>query len=334
MSDIDNEAPTPRLEVDAASAARSSEPLDELEPRSDLDVSAKRRRQCDVGLVSPLSQAIARAEESVAERARIQRAPSTPDESAQAVAPTDVREKRAVFDAEPARQLLLALDQRPGKRANRILVSESNQLAVALAETPDQWRAGFACLVGPEGSGKSLITRHLYPDAVRLAPRDCVEVARLDALSQTAIHESAVLIFDDLDVARRLNAGSGFEIGLFHLLNRVADAGARLLATSREAPSRFRTSMPDLKTRLDAATIGVIEAPDDVLLTALLMKLFDDCGLEVESVVIGYLVKRMERSYAAAADLVDKLNRASLEQKRAVTTPLAAATLGWRPQRF
>ena len=232
--------------------------------------------------------------------------------------------------AEPARQLLLDLKDRPGPRARRILEADANALAIAVAEAPDRWRAGLACLVGPEGSGKTHLIDALYPEAERLRTSDCVDgFQRADWVAA-----GAVLAFDDLDQACRVAGGGAFEIALFHLLNMVADRGARLLITGRTPPSRWPIALPDLRTRLEAATLATIEAPDDVLLTALLKKLFDDRGLDVESAVIAYLVKRIDRTYAAAIDAVERLNAASLREKRAVTTPLAAEALGWRPSRY
>ncbi|KZZ65850.1 hypothetical protein A3764_18040 [Sulfitobacter sp. HI0129] len=43
--------------------------------------------------------------------------------------------------------------------------------------------------------------------------------------------------------------------------------------------------------------------------------------------VIAYLVSRMDRSFAAAGDLVERLDAASLAQKRGITRRLAAEVL-------
>lgn len=328
-----------RADVDGAASEEAAMRVPEARPLDD-----RSERRFAGGLVSPLARAIALAQGSVAESAWTFRAQNAPDaagdatiEARRATRPGGDRGahgERDVGRQEPARQLLLDLSPRPGRRAERVLVSETNQLAVDLVEAPDRWRAGFACLVGPEASGKTHIVRRLHPSAVWARREDCADRGRLDGFLRDHVREGAVLAFDALDAAFGRPDGEAFELGLFHLLNCVADHGARLLATARAAPSRWRVALPDLRTRLDAATLATIEPPDDVLLTALLMKLFDDRGIEVESAVLGYLVKRMERSYAAAAAIVERLNAVSLEEKRAVTTPLAASALGWRPSRF
>lgn len=57
------------------------------------------------------------------------------------------------------------------------------------------------------------------------------------------------------------------------------------------------------------------------------MKLFADRQLGVDEAVIGFLVNRIERSFAAARDIVAKIDAASLSARRRVTVPLAAEAL-------
>ena len=70
-----------------------------------------------------------------------------------------------------------------------------------------------------------------------------------------------------------------------------------------------------------------LEAPDDALLSAVLVKLFADRQLAVAPSLIPYLVARMERSIAAARELVARLDRRALAEGRGVTRGLAAEIL-------
>jgi chromosomal replication initiation ATPase DnaA len=58
-----------------------------------------------------------------------------------------------------------------------------------------------------------------------------------------------------------------------------------------------------------------------------LVKLFADRQLAVTPAVVEYLVRRMERSYAAATILVRKLDEAALSTGRPVSRQLAAPFL-------
>ncbi|MHA1113356.1 MAG: hypothetical protein ACTSRY_02480 [Alphaproteobacteria bacterium] len=114
---------------------------------------------------------------------------------------------------------------------------------------------------------------------------------------------------------------------LFHLYNLLAEAGGHLLLTARAAPSRWRIPLPDLASRLGAAPAVAIEAPDDALLAAVLVKLFADRQLAVDRRVIDYLPPRMERGFAAARDLVARIDRAALAAGAPPSLALARAAL-------
>jgi chromosomal replication initiation ATPase DnaA len=66
-----------------------------------------------------------------------------------------------------------------------------------------------------------------------------------------------------------------------------------------------------------------IDPPDDVLIAALLVKLFADRQLDVAPEVIAYLTARVERSFDDLKRIVDLLDRESLARRRAITLPLA-----------
>ncbi len=67
-----------------------------------------------------------------------------------------------------------------------------------------------------------------------------------------------------------------------------------------------------------------LDPPDDPLLRAVMVKLFADRQLAVDESLIGYLVARIERSFAGARAAVDDLDREALRQQRPVTRALAA----------
>ena len=70
-----------------------------------------------------------------------------------------------------------------------------------------------------------------------------------------------------------------------------------------------------------------LTTPDDVLLRGVLVKLFADRQLAVDESLIGFLVKRIERSIAAARAVVAELDSEAMRQKRPLTRALAAEIL-------
>ena len=70
-----------------------------------------------------------------------------------------------------------------------------------------------------------------------------------------------------------------------------------------------------------------IAPPDDALLASLLVKHFADRQIRVAPSVIGFAVRRMERSFAAAAAFVDALDRAALGAGRPIGLALVRRVL-------
>jgi chromosomal replication initiation ATPase DnaA len=73
--------------------------------------------------------------------------------------------------------------------------------------------------------------------------------------------------------------------------------------------------------------VAELAPPDDALLSAVLVKLFADRQITVAPPLVAYLASRIDRSFAAADAIVDKLDRAALSERRPVTRTLAARLL-------
>ncbi|HMS96681.1 MAG TPA: chromosomal replication initiator DnaA, partial [Tabrizicola sp.] len=114
---------------------------------------------------------------------------------------------------------------------------------------------------------------------------------------------------------------------LFHLHN-LAISGGSLLLTARTPPRDWGLSLPDLISRMQATPIVQLEAPDDSLLSAVLVKLFADRQVAVAPNLIPYLVSRMPRSIGAARGLVAALDARALAAGRPITRALAGEVLG------
>ena len=117
------------------------------------------------------------------------------------------------------------------------------------------------------------------------------------------------------------------ETALFHLLNLAREEGAHVLLTTRTPPAGWNVRTPDLASRLKALPVVALAPPDDVLLRAVLVKLFADRQLGVEESLISYVAIRIERSFAAARAAVTMLDAEALRQKRPLTRALAAELL-------
>ncbi len=216
------------------------------------------------------------------------------------------------------RQLPLDLMLRPQFSRADFLVAEANAAALAAVERFPDAKGTALALVGPAGSGKTHLA-HIWQAHTGAIFIDAIHLSA--AVERQADAQAAKLVFDD---AQQIAGDPASERALFHLLNLNREQGGALLLTSREAPARWGVKLPDLKSRLSAMPTAVIGAPDDALLSAVLVKLFADRQVAVGEEVIAFLLGRMERSLSAARSIVARLDALALEGKRAITVPLAA----------
>ena len=215
-----------------------------------------------------------------------------------------------------AQQLILDLPVRTSLDRGDFFVSEVNQFALARLESPATWPNGKLVLVGPEGAGKTHLA-HIWAEqegARLIRPPD------LERLNIGSIEDSVA--FDDAD---RIQGDA--ERALLHLHNQVAASGHCLLLTARQAPRRWKVDLPDLKSRMEATDIVRIDAPDEALLSAVLMKLFADRQSPVTPSAIRWLTRHLDRSFAEAQRIVAAIDAHALAERRKVTRDLAAEVL-------
>ena len=206
----------------------------------------------------------------------------------------------------PADQMRLPLQRDLPEGAEGFVVSDSNRAAVeALADWPNPI-GGVMAICGPAGCGKSRLGQ-IWAERVGAMAIQGAEAALIDPLG---LEGRPVL----LDPARDVDDET-----LFHLINLAQSPGGALLMVARSAPSSWEATLPDLRSRLDAVISVPMEVPDDAVLSAMLAARFAERGIRPQKDVVPYLVRRIDRSAAAAAAVVERLDA----MHRPVTRALA-----------
>lgn len=217
------------------------------------------------------------------------------------------------------RQLAFDLPHREALGRGDFYVSASNAAALDAIEDWQGWPGRKLVLVGPEGAGKSHLTQVW-------AARAGAEIIAAKALAGADLAGFAGRNMA-LENADDLAGNPAFERAGFHLHNLVLAEGGHLLVTAQESPSHWGLALPDLESRMAGARLVRIEAPDEALLAAVIVKLFADRQVDVSPRMISHVVPRIDRSFAAARDIVARLDAAALAAGRKVSLELAKDVL-------
>lgn len=180
-------------------------------------------------------------------------------------------------------QIALPLDVRDSAGPVRIVAGDGNRAALEALATPGHWPFRTAVLVGPERSGKSLLSRWF---------------------AGTGAGEA-------IDDAHRAN-----ETALFHAWNRAQESGRPLLLATRPG---WTIALPDLASRLSGSLQLAILPPGDEMIGDLLAAHAEQRRLMLGEGAAAYLVPRIERSYARIEAVVAAIDRLSLERQAPAT---------------
>ncbi|SEM60916.1 dnaA protein [Sphingomonas gellani] len=192
-------------------------------------------------------------------------------------------------------QIALPLAWPDDPRDDAFILTPSNKAAVHLLDHWGTWPVKAALLVGPRKSGRSLLSRIFAA-------------------------KSGGTVIDD---AERVP-----ETDLFHAWNRAQADRRPLLMVADAAPPAWKVELPDLRSRLGAGNVAVIEAPDDALMHGLLSHLLHRRGLDARPDLIHWLARRIERTHLAVVRTVDVLDQEMLEQRKRLSVPFARTVLG------
>lgn len=159
--------------------------------------------------------------------------------------------------------------------------------------------------------------------AVYLPLSQCIDygpeaLEGLDMLDAVAI--------DDIDL---IADNREWTEALFHFYNRMRDSGRLILVGGMCSPLQFETSLADLKSRLSSGlTLQLVAMSDEERIDWVLWK-GRRRGLVIERDVAEFLIVRHNQNMHEMVDTFDKLDEASLAEKRRLTIPFVKQVLGW-----
>ena len=153
-------------------------------------------------------------------------------------------------------------------------------------------------------------------DLIGYAPEDVCE--GLDKIS--------LVCLDGID---RICGNRSWEQALFHLYNRLRDAGHRLLIASHTSPPSLPLLLPDIKSRFLGGVVYHLKALSDEEKATALRWRARGRGMEMPDEVAKFILSRAPRDTNDLFNLLDRLDDASLQQQRKLTIPFVKEVLSF-----
>jgi DnaA family protein len=159
---------------------------------------------------------------------------------------------------------------------------------------------------GPPGCGKTHLLNALAAEAGGLVWDGKCEIA----------DDAPLIAVDDVETL-----SESAQIAAFDAYNRAKAAGQRFVAAGENAPAGLRLR-EDLRTRLGWGLIYRLYPLSDEDMQAALVKHARDLGFDLDNAIAAWLLTRASRNLGHLLQIVEALDRYSLQTKRRITLPL------------
>ena len=229
-------------------------------------------------------------------------------------------------------QLALAVSLRDDATLKNFHCNDSNQEVVeCISQLAKPAKSEPILLLGIEASGRS----HLLQAACHLASADNRSCCYLPMASDDeritphvleGLEWVDVLALDDVD---HMAGKPEWEEALFHLFNRCRETDVALLMSSSLQPQDAGFGLKDLASRLSGATRYTLAPPDDDALEAILQLRAKNRGMSLDAGICRYIVHRAPRHLGKLIEMLEELDKASLQKRRKITIPFVRELFGW-----
>lgn len=183
----------------------------------------------------------------------------------------------------------------------------------------------FDCLwlFGEPGTGKTHLLHAICQERAKAAYIPAREIdAGKDSIDAYGTFETVTVD----DVTEWIGA-DGSERPLMELYNVLRNRQARLVLTADRSPRGLRFALPDLGSRLRAASCYRVQPLTDREKLRLLAGEANERGIELADDVARFLLARTSRDQKELLAVLDRLDQASLAQGRRLTIPFVKQTL-------
>lgn len=225
-------------------------------------------------------------------------------------------------------QLPLAMRLRERAVFESFVTGPNAQTVGYLMNLADGGLADAAWVSGPAAAGKTHLLQALCARAQQrgldAAFLPLQQLRSLGAETLSGWQRMRVLALDDVAA---VVGDLGWERALFGLLREAQERGASLVASAEEPPRQLSFVLPDLASRLAAATLLPLRLLDEAQQREALRLRAQARGLDLPEDTALYLQRHFPRDLPSLYQLLDTLDEAALAAQRRVTVPFIRSVL-------
>ena len=224
--------------------------------------------------------------------------------------------------AQRPAQLALGLDFSDLNGFDNFAVGDNCALVAALSQQLSAKAGGFSYLWSADASGKT----HLLQAACRQASESGLRAIYIP-LEQMVDRETPqmldglanvdVLALDEMD---SVVGNRDWQQALYMLLYEARNAGTQVLIAGKDGAESLNLEIADLKTRLCWDGSWHVAPLNDEQLVEFLKAAAGRRGLELGDDAASYIVNHSSRDMKSLVSLLEKLDKASLAERRRLTT--------------
>ncbi len=181
---------------------------------------------------------------------------------------------------------------------------------------------------GETGSGKT----HLLHSAAHLIREmgdksviycDCKSASMSPEMLLSDFNATSFLL-DNIDYWVQNNQG---EQSLFRIVEQAKSSHFRLILTAQQSPRNCQFDLADLISRLNSGVVFQLETLDEAGKIKALQQNIKARNLPIDEKVLHYLLTHFARDNHSLFSALDKLDRASMIEKRKLTIPFVQKVL-------
>ena len=199
----------------------------------------------------------------------------------------------------------------------------NRELANSIHQLFQDKQASEIYVFGLKGQGKTHILQGAVLKALAIN-KNAIYIDCIDSFPEHLfdfIDQLNFISFDNVDLISDENQETFFD-----LYNRARQAGVVILVSGSSLPTDLNV-MKDLKTRLSLAAVYKLEELNDELTMDVLNKQMSDRNLTIDSKIYEYLFKNYSRDLNTLVSVMNELDKASLQSKKAISIPFIKTVL-------